>query len=178
MAQQLGHDNQIKNSLSFLAAFYVYAERFTDAVDVLAQLPAAWHNSYTAQAYIGIGAYEAAYAFLYRATAEQIASNSTSSYVSILMVGWAMLLASGCALRAVRDPEVPRFIEPHERNALAIEVLMAAQSYGPTDPATRAQASRLLARQYTKVHISPPTTQPAVRSIQELAGEMLTLRLT
>ena len=176
MAQQLGHDNQVKNSLSFLAAFYVTAERFTEALAVLKLLPETWHNAYTAQAYVGTGAYGAAYDFLYRATAEQLASDSAGSYVSILMVGWAMLLTSSCTLQIAPKPAMLRPIEPHERTALAVEVLAAAHAYWPTDPATRAQAGRLLARQYAAMGALPRTMPPA-RSIQELARELLTLRL-
>jgi hypothetical protein len=57
---------------------------------------------------------------------------------------------------------------------LTAEILSAVHSYGPTDPATRAQAGRLLARLCAQTGIEPPT---ATRSVQELAQAVLSIQL-
>ena len=62
------------------------------------------------------------------------------------------------------------------RPALAVEILLAVQSYAQCDPATRAQARRLLARHYETIGELPGDVPP-VRSVRALAGEMMALRL-
>ncbi len=175
LAQRLGHDNQVKQSLSFLVPCYVFAERFTEAVEILNRLPEVWHLPVAGQAYVGIGAYATALAFLRRATAEQIGNDDDVSFLSALLIEWAMLLQSDCPLLTVRDPLAPHMLAAGERNELAVELLAAAQPSAPADPITRSLVGRLLARQHEEAEEFPPN--PPVRPLRELAAELLALQL-
>ncbi len=177
LAQQLGHENQVNHSLTLLVLCYLCAERFIAAAELLNRLPEVWRLLiYAPQVYVGIGDYETAFGFLARATATLTDDVGDEIIAATLLLGWATLLVSGCRLQAVHDPTPAHLLAPGERHALAVELLVAVHSHAPTDPATRARAARLLARQYAQAGELPPDPPPA-RSVRELAGEMLALRL-
>jgi hypothetical protein len=151
----------VKHSLRCLVPCSVWAERFTEAAAILDQLPEVWHLSYAPQVYVGTGAYAAAFGFLSRATAAQLAEDADASFIAILLVGWAMPLASDCNLLSVRAPAPPHLLAP-------------VQFYAPLT-LSRAQAGRLLAREYDKAREVPPN--PPSPQVREMAGAMLALRL-
>ena len=176
LARHLGHDHQVKTSLSTMAMTYTYAERYADALALLDAHPEVWGNYTVPQAHIGVGEFGAGFAFLRQATSENLAGSGRMPYTNILLVGWAMLLASECALLLARDPLAPHILPAGERDALVVELLLAVESYAQTDPATRARARRLLAAHDAKMGDTPRPAPPQ-RSVQELANAMLALRL-
>ena len=172
--QHLGHDNEIKNSLTLLCALYVYAERYHDATSLMDRYPDMWRTPWTAQAQVGVGAFEKVMGYLPQATADSLANDHVFNDLSLNLVAWALLLVSDCALQRMHDPSARRAMLREERDALAVEILSEVRSHSLSDPAARAQAGRLLARLCERTGIIP--SAPA-RSVQELAQVMLTIRL-
>ena len=177
--QNLGHDNQVKISLDLLCGIYAHAERYTDAMSLLNAHPEMWRTPWTAQAQVGAGAFEEVMRYLPQETLDKLATTHTWDRFGYL-IAWAMLLGSDCELSRVDGPSTKCTMSSAERAALAFEILSEVRSYEHFGSVTRKQADRLAARFLNQMDVNGSNSDEkaqTVRSVQDLAQELLTIRL-
>lgn len=182
LMQQLGHMPQVQASLFLLCSLYSHADRNSDAIALMHAYPDMWHTSWLAQAQAAAGMCEEVMSYLPQLT-ENASPGTYLGDISHSLVAWSLLLEGECTLQTGKGTPGARILSRAERRALAEEILSAVATYPPTDPATRAQAKRLLARLREQMPTEPPDLASAhlppksLRSIRDLADEVLTISL-
>lgn len=118
--------------------------------------------------------------YLPQETASMLTASNHYDLASYLN-GWAMLLMSDCAL--VRDGDTPgeaTLLSSEERICTALEIVMLLHTYAECRADTRRRAGDLLGQWQDEVLFSQDGAEShgrGDRSIEELAEEMLTIRL-
>ncbi len=178
--QDLGYEAEVSTSVNLLCGIHAHAGSYAEAKQLLDDRPDMRDTYWTAQIQVGAGAYAEAMRYLPHETAAMLATNNRHDLASYL-IAWAMLLMSDCALKRegpLVEDAIP--LSREDRIPGALEIVTLLQTYNDCRADTRKRANDLLRQWQDETFCLQDGAEERIyedRSIEELAQQMLTIRL-